>query len=114
MGAIYWSVEEGIWSPVTGSPDGQKRLQDHNHKLVVFRQKIFNVLDPYVRPYMTSIASSKWLQIPDPRGYWNCGVKVTVRKIADFDVAAQVKRLSQLLTDQMKSPQLGEKREADK
>lgn len=108
---MYWTVEEGIWSPVTGSADGQQRLQAHNHKLVQLRQRAVLAVDPYIRPYLTSIASSKWLQIPDPRGYWNCGVKMTVRKIADFDPAAQLKRLSQLLADQVKPVQSDEKKE---
>ena len=113
-GAVYWTVQEGIWSPVTGSSDGQQRLQAHNHQLVLLRQKVVHAVDPYIRPYLTSITASKWLQIPDPRGYWNCGVKVTVRKIADFDAAVQLKRLSQLLADQMKPVETEAKKEAGK
>jgi hypothetical protein len=102
---VYWTKEEGIWSPVTGSPDGQQRIQSHNQQLVLIRQKLVHYVDPYVRPYLTSVTSSKWLKIPDPRGYWNCGVKTVIGKIADFDAGVQVKRLSQLLADQTKSLQ---------
>lgn len=100
-GAVYWTAEEGIWSPVSVCSDGQGKLAEKNQQLILVRNKVLQLIDPHVRPYLTAVTSSKWLQIPDPRNYWNCGLKMTFRKMADLDVGAQLKRLSHVVSDQM-------------
>lgn len=76
-------------------------MSEKGEQLARLRRQAMQAADPHVRPYLSSVAASKWLQVPDLRGYWNCGVKAAYRKLADFDAASQLKRVSQVLRDQL-------------
>ena len=99
VGTLYWTVEEGIWSPATASVEGQERLLQKEQQLRLFRLQALDAVHPYVSPYLSPAA--KWLEMPDLRGYWNCGVKWTFRKVVDFDAGAQGRRAWRLVSDRV-------------
>lgn len=101
-GVLYWTCEQGLWSPSVGSDESVKQFQKHNDQVKSWTNQAVDYVTPYIQPYVKQVQDK--VKIPDVRSYWNCGVRMTFRTMADFDPSKEGKRFAKWVVDQTTSP----------
>jgi hypothetical protein len=108
---LYWTCDQGLWSPSVGSDDNVKQFQRHNHQVKSWSNQAADYVAPYVAPYVKQVQDK--VEIPDLKSYWNCGIRLTFRTIADFDPYQESKRFVKwVMTYTTTSPTSAESKES--
>ena len=93
--AVYYSYEQGLWSPGAGSPDAEKQLVKQRKLIDDVRNQVSTTISPYTKQ-VTDQIKLPTINIPNINcaiAIYNSGVKKTVRAIADYDPKTTVNAL---------------------
>lgn len=93
-GAVYYTVDRGLWSAGAGSEEAEKRLVLQRQQVSDLCNQIDGAVGPYVKPYLKDIPHPSFdFKLSNLLCWWNCGVRMTIRAIADFDAKATCNKI---------------------
>jgi len=100
-GVVYLTLKEGLWSPGTGSSEAESRLEGQRKRLAEATVRLQEAVNPYVQPIVKDVTPKmpKLPELPDFRKLWNCGVKMTISSVADFNAKACYQKVAKLFEE---------------
>jgi hypothetical protein len=104
-GFLYYTIQENLWSPGAGSPAAESRLVNQRKELSEAKARVHKAVAPYVDPILKDLPKPNLsLNLPDFGRLWNCGVKMTISGVADFDPNTCYQKMLKLFESKPETP----------